>query len=176
MRLFIALDFEQISDYLSSLQEKLPSAKATFPKEFHLTLKFLGEVSESQAEEVKKKLKEIKFREINARLGKSGVFPNEGFIRVVWVGAEDGKKITELQQKIESALKGMFKEDDRFSPHITLARIKFLEQERKKEFAEAVNSMKIEPKEAILTKFKLIKSTLTPEGPVYETVEEFGAE
>ena len=173
MRLFIALDFENTSEYLKTLQEKIPEAKATYPKEFHLTLKFLGDVSEEKINEVKEKLKEVKVEEIKVKLGKMGVFPNENFIRVTWVGMEDGKKIEELQKRIEDALSGMFEKDNRFHPHITLARIKFIEQDKKKEFVDKVKSIEIEPKEITITKFKLIKSELKPDGPVYEVLEEY---
>ncbi len=173
MRLFIALDFEDASEYLKTLQEKIPEAKVTYPKEFHLTMKFLGEVSEEKIGEVKERLNGVKFEEFKAKLGKMGIFPNENFIRVAWVGVEDGKKIEELQKRIEEALAGMFEKDNRFHPHITLARIKFIEQDKKKEFVDKVKAIEVEPKEVILTKFKLIKSELKPEGPVYEVVEEY---
>jgi 2'-5' RNA ligase len=132
-------------------------------------------VDESRLVGIKEKLGSVKMGQINARLGKTGIFPNESFIRVVWVGLEDGKKITKLQQDIEKALEGMFEKDSRFHPHITLARIKFIENERKKGFVEAVKSIEVEPKEVALARFKLIKSTLTKAGPEYEVLEEFPA-
>lgn len=173
MRLFIAIDFQEISGYLKHLQEKIPEAKATFPKKFHLTLKFLGEVDENMAKEAEEKLKQVKAEPFRARLGKTGVFPNENFIRVVWIGLEGSGKIYGLQEKIEEALGGMFKKDDRFSPHITLARIKFIENDRKKDFAEAVKQISVEPREIEVRNFKLVKSTLTKQGPVYEDIAVF---
>ena len=175
MRLFIALEFEEISDYLKQLQEKIPKVKSTYPNKFHLTLKFLGEVSEDKAEEVKEKLKKIDFSRFTAKLGKLGVFPNEKFIRVVWVGLEDGKKIEELQKNIEGVLSDLFGKDKKFHPHITLARIKFIEDDKKEEFVEAATAIEVEPKETEIKVFKLIKSTLTPEGPVYEDICVFEA-
>ena len=174
MRLFIAIEFEGISGYFKQLQEKIPKVKATFPKQFHLTLKFLGEVEEGNVAKIKDNLKKVDFSGFSMKLGGIGVFPNEKFIRVVWVGLENGKNIEELQQKIEDSLAGMFKKDSRFHPHITLARVKFIEDYKKEEFVNAVKSIEVEPKEAEVKSFKLVKSTLTKGGPVYEDLEVFG--
>jgi len=174
MRLFIALEFEELSDYFKELQEKIPKAKSTFPKKFHLTLKFLGEVDEKKVEEIKERLSKIDFDSFKVKLGGTGVFPNEKFVRVVWAGVEDGEKITELQQKIEKSLEGLFKKDTRFHPHITLARIKFIENDKKEEFIQGVKAIQVEPKETEIKNFKLVKSTLTPEGPVYEDLGVYG--
>ena len=174
MRLFIAVDFEELSDYFKQLQGQIPKVKATFPKKFHLTLKFFGEVPDNKGEEIKEKLKQVKCNPCALKLANTGVFPNEKFIRVVWVGLEGGNNVVVLQQNIENALEGMFKKDDRFSPHITLARIKFIEADKKEEFVKAIKAIKVEPKEITVKNFKLIKSTLAKQGPVYEDLEVFG--
>lgn len=174
MRIFIAIEFEEISDYLKHLQGKVPEAKMTFPKQFHLTLKFLGEVADDKVGGIKEKLKAVKFEQFKLKLGKIGVFPNEKFIRVVWVGLEDGGNANKLQQQIENSLEGMFEKDNRFHPHITLARIKFVEEEKKQEFVDAVKKIEVEQKEVEIKSFKLIKSTLTKQGPIYEDLEVFG--
>jgi 2'-5' RNA ligase len=174
MRLFIAIELEELSGYFKQLQEKIPNVKATFPKRFHLTLKFLGEVEEGNIAKIKEALSKIKFSPFKMKLSGTGVFPNERFIRVVWAGMEDGKAIEELQQKIEDALAGMFKKDNRFHPHITLARVKFIEEDKKDGFIKAIKSIEVEQKEAEVKNFKLVKSTLTGEGPVYEDLEVFG--
>ncbi len=174
MRLFIAIDFEELSEYFRQLQEQIPEVKATKPKKFHLTLKFLGEVSDDKVEDAKKKLESVKFSPFKLKLGETGVFPNEKFIRVLWVGMEDGEKVNELQRDIEAALEGMFEKDSKFHPHVTLARIKFIENDKKEDFVNAVKAIKIEPKEIEVKNFKLVKSTLTKQGPEYEDLEVFG--
>lgn len=174
MRLFIAIELENLNDYFKELQQKLPKVKATYPKHFHLTLKFLGEVADNKLDEIKEKLKQIKFEPFKLKLGTVGVFSDEKFIRIVWIGLEDGEKINNLQKQIESALEGMFKKDNKFHPHITLARIKFVEEYKKEKFIKTIKSIKIEPKETNIENFKLIKSTLTGEGSAYEDLEVYG--
>jgi len=171
MRLFIALDFNELKNYFSDLQNKIPKkdAKLTFPKDFHLTLKFLGEVDESKVEEVKKILSEIKLNEFESKITTIGVF-TEQFLRTVWIKA-DAKEISDLQKQIDEKLAHLFKKEKSFEPHITLARIKFIKD--KKTFLEKIKSIKTEEKTINIRNFKLIKSTLTPEGPFYEVLAVF---
>ena len=172
MRLFIALDFDD-PEYFSNIQKQIPpdTAKLTLPKTFHLTLKFLGEVPDDKVDELKDRLRQVKFEAISASTDKIGVFPTESYTRVVWVGLKDGDKIIEIQQRVEKALEGMFPKDNRFHPHITLARVKFVKD--KVNFIKKLREIKVEPKEFSINGFKLVKSTLTPEGPVYEDLEVF---
>ena len=175
MRLFIAIDFGELRDCLIELQDNLPKedVKLTLTKRYHLTLKFLGEVSETDAEKVIEILKKIKFEKFEINLDDIGVFPNENYIRVVWVGVNPKKQVIELQRNIEDSLKEFnFKKDFSFHPHITLARVKFVKD--KPNFIDALKKLKINKDKIIITKeFKLIKSTLSPEGPIYEDWEVF---
>lgn len=174
MRLFIALDFEELKDYFIGLQEQLPKdAKLTKTQAFHLTLKFLGEVSEDNLRNITEQLKKIKFKKLELNPDNIGVFPNEKVIRVVWVGINPKEKVIGLQKNIESILeKFNFKKDFEFHPHITLARVKFVKD--KADFINFLKCIKIDKNKKIEIKnFKLIKSTLTPEGPVYEDLEVF---
>lgn len=175
MRVFIAIDLDELKDYFIELQEQLPKEKAklTLTKTYHLTLKFLGEVPEENIEKIKKILKKIKFDKFEINLDNVGVFPNENYIRVIWVGLNPKEKIIELQKNIENALKEFnFKKDFGFHPHITLARVKFVKN--KVSFINSLKKIKIgKDKKIEFKNFKLIKSTLTPKGPVYEDLEIF---
>ena len=94
MRLFIAVDFNDLGDYFAKLQKLLPkNAKLSLTKTFHVTLKFLGEVQPDKAEEVIDKLKNIKFEGFSVFLDNIGIFPTENYIRVVWVGIKPEEKI-----------------------------------------------------------------------------------
>ena len=119
-------------------------------------------------------MKKAKSDPFTAGLSNIGVFPDENYIRVVWLGLEPKRKIIELQQKIDNALAGIFPMDKRFHPHITLGRVKFVKD--KKKFVEILKEIKVEKKSFEISDFKLIKSTLTPEGAVYEVLNEFKAQ
>lgn len=169
MRLFVAFDVsEEAKEELRRLQSELEKtdAKLNPVKEVHLTLKFLGEVEEDKIEEIKNRLKEIKSGKFTAQLSNTGVFPSENFVRVVWIGLEPKDRINALQQKIEQSLGGLFPKDERFHPHVTLARVKFVKD--KKGFIETIKKLRPEKISFEVDSFKLVKSTLTGEGPVYE--------
>ncbi|MCX6708457.1 MAG: RNA 2',3'-cyclic phosphodiesterase [Candidatus Woesearchaeota archaeon] len=167
MRLFIAFDASKAKEQILAIQKQLTGA--TLTKSFHLTLKFLGEVTPAKAEEIKNKLKTVQFKPFTAKLNGTGVFPNENFIRVVWIGLEPKETICELQKKIEEALHGMFEKEKDFQPHITLARVKSSDQQ----FADKVKNLKVEPVSFAVKEFKLIESKLEREGPVYTDVEKY---
>ncbi|MBW2981384.1 RNA 2',3'-cyclic phosphodiesterase [Candidatus Woesearchaeota archaeon] len=173
MRLFIAIDLDN-EDYFKQIQGQLPEAKATYPKVFHLTLKFLGETDKK--EEIIKALEKIDFKTFRLKTTKIGVFPSESYIRVIWLGLEDSTDLNNLQENIEKALEEFnFKKDHDFKAHITLARIKFIRQEDKKDFVESLKEIKFAEKEFEINEFKLIKSELTKQGPIYEDIAEFRA-
>ncbi len=171
MRTFIAIELpEEVKQYVKGLQKQLGNAKLSFVKDFHLTLKFLGEVPEDKIEEIKSLLREIKFENFKTRLTDVGVFPNESYVRVVWIGLEDGD-IKKIQKDIDDKLQKMFPREKRFSAHVTLARVKFVENKEK--FIDNIKKIKIEKKEFEVSEFKLKKSTLTKQGPIYEDLETF---
>ncbi len=169
MRLFIAIEApETIKSHILEVQRRLTGAKLTPAKNFHLTLKFLGEVTPAQTDEVKKRLEKIQFKPFTATLAGTGIFPSEQMIRVVWIGIDPREIICELQKQIDEALHGIFPKEKSFQPHITLARVK--EVPNKKQFAEQVKHLKIEPLSFEVKEFKLIESQLTSEGPIYKDV------
>jgi len=174
MRTFIALEIpEKINKTLKEIQKKFEGlGKINFTKvPYHLTLKFLGEITEDQASKIKDLLKEIKFESFELELSDLGVFPNENYIKVLWVGVKRDK-VNELQQQIDSKLETLFGKDKRFHAHITLGRVKFVKDKQKiKELLKTkIPDLKFEVKE-----FKLIKSELTSEGPVYKDLETYSS-
>lgn len=172
MRLFIAIDFNNLKDYFLDLQRLLPkNAKLSLTKSFHITLKFLGEVQPNKVEEVIKNLKTIKSGSFTVFLNSIGIFPTENYIRVVWISLKPEDRVVALQKNIDDSLIKLFKKEKDFKPHITLARVKYPED--KEDFIEQLRNIKIENKKIEIKYFKLIKSTLTPKGPVYEDLEVF---
>lgn len=176
MRLFIAIFLpEDILDYLYQVENKLKQslpAKINWvhKKILHINLKFIGETSENNINLIKERLNKIKFKSFRIKLDKLGVFPNENYIRVIWVGLNPKNKIIELQQKIDSELLNLFSKDQEFKAHLTLGRVKFIKN--KEEFKKTLN-FDITNKEFIVNEFCLVKSTLSKDGPKYEILEKF---
>ena len=174
MRLFIAINFNELRDYFIGLQGILPkNAKLSFVKSFHLTLKFLGETQPDKTEKIVEILKTIKLEPFPVFLDSIGIFPTENYIRVVWVGLKPEDRILELQNKIDEALKPLFRKEKDFKAHITLARVKYPED--KKAFVEQIKKIKVENKKIEVKDFRLVKSTLSPKGAVYEDLGMFNS-
>ena len=174
MRLFVAVELpKEIKDKLYEFQLKLkPVVKAVFvhKKNIHLTLKFLGEVERKKVEGIKEKLKNVQVKKFKAGLDGCGVFPNEKFIRVVWVGLKPKEKVMELQKKVDEELIEFSEQETRFVSHLTLARVKNVKD--KKGLLETLKSVKLEG-EFEINEFSLIKSELSKDGPRYEVVETY---
>jgi len=176
MRLFIAIEIpENIKDYIAKIQEKISNNtnKIRFvnKNQIHLTLKFLGEVQPYKTGKIRTLLKKITFDSFSVHLDSIGVFPSESCIRVIWVGLNPKRPILELQRDIDETLKKLFGKEKNFKAHVTLARVKYVEN--KKNFINKLKNMKIENVEFGINDFKLVKSTLTPNGSIYEDLEVF---
>ncbi len=170
MRLFIAIEVpDEVSNYLKQIQKEI-NEKSTKPKTFHITLKFLGEITEKEYKNIKENLSKIKFKPFKLKLNKIGFFPDERKIKVIWVGFKDNRELIKLQNQVENATKE-YKQDHPFSPHLTLARIKFVKDKRA--FIESLRKIQIDDLEFEVHNFKLVKSDLKPEGPVYTVLDEF---
>ena len=171
MRAFIAVAIpEKFNDCLAPLQEEFQNCiVGTMVKPpFHCTLKFLGEIPEDKIEEVRQKLRHIVFPKFMAYITNMGAFPNVDYIKVIWMGLEG--KFKELQLDVDTRLMMMFPKEKEFVPHITLARVKYV---RDKAYLHHILRKKVNFENFEITEFKLVKSTLTPEGPVYDDIEVF---
>jgi len=176
MRIFVAIKIpKDIKDCISGVQESIGDDLAKIrwvnKDQMHLTLKFLGEVQPSNIIEIKKELKKIEFNPFRTYLSSISMFPNENYIRVVWVGLEPEEEINSLQKDIDEKLKKLFKKDKDFKPHITLGRVKFVRDKEK--FIENLRKIKIDNKKVDVNGFKLMKSTLSQKGPIYEEIASY---
>src|SRR3989344_5614325 len=173
MRIFIALDLPDeiknaLYEYTKLIQQKYPfEGKLTEPENLHLTLKFIGEIPDEKVSDIVKKLKTIKHPVIKARITETGVF-TPSFIKILWIKLDGADK---LQSEIDKALQDLFKKEARFMSHITIARIKRVEN--KHDFLKNVQLAGFPRNSFEIQNFKLKSSTLTPEGPIYKDVENF---
>ena len=179
VRIFIAIPLpEEVKQELKNIQKEILNTqkdnfKYSVTKDFHLTLKFLGDVSEKEIEKIKEAFSMIRFNEFELDLDKSGFFPNENYIKVVWIGLEPQNQVNELQEKVDSATPD-FRSNNKFHPHLTLFRAKFIKD--KQVFKEAIKSINIKPTKFKVDSFNLYKSTLMPEGPVYDILKQFNCD
>jgi 2'-5' RNA ligase len=180
VRCFIAIELpDGVKRGLRELQAQLKAessapVKWVEPENIHLTLKFLGNVAAGRIDGIAQAMKEAVrgTPPFSLEVKELGVFPNPRRVQIVWVGVSgETEKLATLQKRIESGLAklGFAPENRRFTPHLTLARLRdrATPQEREKlgqliaetEFA-AAQSFSVDS-------VKLIKSQLTREGPIY---------
>ena len=172
MRLFVALELpENVISELGRLRDTLKGAKMNKVRGFHLTLKFLGDVDETTLGTIIEQLTTVSFEQFKAELSIVGVFPSQAYAKVVWVGVAPAEGIQRLQADIDATLSGLFPKEKDFVPHITLARVKFVEN--KVMFQQLLEKIKPDKLQFNISKFALIKSTLTPAGPEHETIRKF---
>lgn len=170
MRLFIAVPLsDEINKHIEELQQHLPKtqAKLTISKHPHLTLKFLGEVMPEDLEKTKQALSLVEFEQFQVKLKGIGTFTD----KVVWLGVEPHAPFEKLQQKIEKMLSKLYPKEERFHPHITLARIKEINE--KQGFLDLLKKIPVKPYTFIVDKIILYQSTLGPEGSTYNELAEF---
>lgn len=134
LRAFIAIDLpEDIHQRLEQVSSNLQQQLAGMPVRWvpidkvHLTLKFLGDVSETNVEMVTKIIatESANQRPFEISIGSLGVFPNVRRPRVIWVGVEAAEDLNTLQRRIEAEVARLgYAPDDRpFSPHLTIGRV-----------------------------------------------------
>ena len=170
-RLFIAVDMpETIKNNLSLMAFGIPGAKWVAPEQLHLTVRFIGEVDGGLFRDIKEILGEIHFASFSLQLKGVGYFPPRGAPRVLWVGLEKSEPLQLLRKKIDTALLRVRIEPEgrKFSPHITLARLKNSPVNKIANFLSGNGLFSQEPFQ--VEDFKLYSSVLSPKG-AYHKVE-----
>jgi RNA 2',3'-cyclic 3'-phosphodiesterase len=129
MRLFIALDIpgevrSQLSAYMERVRGYAPEVRWPRVEGLHVTLKFVGEVGDAKAEEIKNALATVKNPRFEVTFANVGFFPNPKSPRVFWAGVEGGEALPKLASVVDQSLEttGVAREEKAFHPHLTLAR------------------------------------------------------
>lgn len=179
VRAFIAIDIpsfvrEKIADLQNSFKPLGLDVSWVKPSNFHLTLKFLGNVNPDRIPEIKERLKATLASVpcFLTAVSDVGVFPSPERPRVLWVGLENSGSLADLQRKIDAGLAqiGFEPESKVFSAHLTLGRIK----SGKTGWQNALkNTKKIETEPFEISAVILYESQLTREGSIYTVLEEF---
>ena len=168
LRLFVGIEFPpELRLRLSLLQSGVAGAKWVDPGNFHLTLRFIGEIDEGTAADVDEALLRLKARPFSLQLAGVGVFGGDK-PRQLWVGVEREPALANLQAKIETALirVGLPPEPRKFAPHVTLARLREPKRADIQQFLAAQAQFRAEPLR--IDRFSLIASYPTKAGSVYE--------
>lgn len=169
-RIFIAVNLPEkaMERIFETLSMEIPGkeTKVVAKENLHVTMRFLGYLNDEGIEEICGKLEELrKFKKFEAEVAGAGEFGG----RVIWIGIEKGnKELIEVARKIEELL-GVEK-DERFNPHITIARNKDLRIKEVRELVEKLNAKKLKEKIRVES-IDVMQSILKREGPDYIVVK-----
>ena len=175
IRTFICIETpDSIKSRTGRLQEILREIEAqiswTKPSNIHLTLKFLGGVEASRIARVSKALERAAngINSFEVEVGGAGCFPSPRNPRVLWIGVSKvSEGLRQLYSNIEDELarEGFEREKRKFSPHLTIGRVRTPHNSAR--VAEALLASGFEPESFIATDAILMRSDLKPTGSIY---------
>lgn len=182
MRAFIAIDLP--TGFQAAIERQQAVFRAVSPQArwarsggIHLTLKFLGEISDPQVAQVREALAAIPpFEKFPVELKGNGFFPNARRPRVFWVGLQAPAALGELAHRVEDALAnlGFAREQRDFTPHLTLARFNepcpqpALQAAAEKQANQSLGWFEV-------SEYFLFESKLSPQGAKYRKIAAFPA-
>ncbi|MBI1968452.1 RNA 2',3'-cyclic phosphodiesterase [Candidatus Woesearchaeota archaeon] len=158
---------------LQPLQQSGADLHLATAEQLHFTLKFLGNVDESQIERVKEILRKVAAsrQPFLVQVQHVGVFPSPEHMRVIWVGVENGDLLV-LMTELDQQLGFIRKNEQEEKPHVTLARVKSKKnKEQLQRFVAEFQNASFG--EMPVTELVLYESTVTPEGARYGVMESF---
>lgn len=177
-RAFIAAEIDangDLRDILTRLRRSGADLKVVRPELLHVTLKFLGDTDEGLVDDIASRMERAvqDIGPFSVRMLGMGAFPSLSNIRVVWVGMEDHGVMAEIAHRLDSSLDDLGFERDRkgFKAHLTIARARSpagmgaVQAALKEKAASDFGTYRFES-------IRLKKSTLSPQGPTYQTVRE----
>jgi 2'-5' RNA ligase len=175
MRLFVALDLPwSVREQLAALcGSGIPGARWVPPENYHLTLRFIGEIPGHVARDVDDALLGLRAKGFALTLTGMGTFAKGGVSVALWAGVERTPSLEHLRNKIETALQrcGLEPERRRFQPHVSLARLDNPAEAKVAAFVQAHNLFRSAP--IPVEHFTLFSSVLGKDRAVYTPEAEY---
>ncbi len=179
-RVFLAIKIpDEISQKLSRFQNEIKKldidAKFVEEENFHINIKFFGNISDKKLKDILDVLNDLvkSTRLFEVDVQGVGIFPSEEFVRVLWAGAQS-EGLRQLHTIVEAKLEelGIPKDERRFTPHVTLARIR--NPRNKEMFLDKIReNYKKEFGSFTALSMSLFESKLSKQGPTYGVIKEF---
>ncbi len=177
-RLFVALEIpeiirESISDFRREAADDSLNIKWEPKEKVHLTLKFIGEVSDELVGKISNSLGFIEqYERIRCKLTKFGFFFNHGVPQILWIGLWVDTILFNIVEQLNDELVkfDIPIEKRKFKPHLTLLRIR---KRFPEEWVTKFNSFIIPEIDFVSDSILLIKSELLPESSKYTVIKKF---
>ena len=180
IRLFIAMPLppqveEELGKIIFLLKQKGSRVKWVAPKNIHLTIRFLGDTEEHLVGDLSSLIDVVagKFDPVASAIGQLGAFPNLRSPRIIWAGLRDNIEVlAKLAGQVELAVRELRfkKEPKQFKAHLTLGRVR--DSSPLLALTEYLQSFTLEEISVTFDRLTLFKSTLMPQGPIYDRLHE----
>jgi len=183
LRTFIAVELSpRVTSRAGALIDELRVVGAEInwvrPQQMHLTLKFLGDVADTEAPDICRVINQVAadFEPFEVVCRGAGAFPNVNDPRTLWIGIQDGaEELKELQAAIDDALHvklGYGKERRGFHPHLTIGRVKHVPPEKREQLAELLEQLAdFDADLAIVDEIVTFASFLGRGGPRHDPID-----
>lgn len=168
MRLFVGLALpSEILDHLALVGGGIPRARWEDRDRLHVTVRFIGEVDGGTKRRLEDALDTVRHPPFVLSVAGVGLFPPGGKPRILWAGLEGAAPLHELYGRIERALTiaGLEPEGRKYTPHITLARLRDPPRHKVIEFLQ--HHALLRTVEFEVRAFQLYSSVLSPGGSKY---------
>jgi 2'-5' RNA ligase len=162
----ILVQAEALQRTLAGLGDKI---RWVNPRNLHLTLRFLGEISRSQVETVCLAVRcaAARVEAFPVHLSGTGCFPSPRRPRAFWIGVAQASDLVRLFEAVEQELlsAGFPRETRPFSPHLTMGRVRV--DRSSSRLGEAMARSKFDAAPFLVTSLTVMKSELRKSGAVY---------
>ncbi len=168
IRLFVGIPIPaDIRLRLSMMSAGLPGTRWVNEENYHLTLRFIGEVDEGLADDIDATLGQIDHAAFELSLEGVGYFGKPNAARAVWAGVAKSENLLHLHAKIETALQRMGQpaEERKYTPHVTLARMRGTPKAKLDEYIAGHMGFAAGP--IAVRSFTLFSSFLSSSGAIY---------
>lgn len=175
IRAFVAIPLpEAVRQQLAVTQFMLPLPRRVMPENLHITLAFLGDVEEPALEELHMELSRIAMGPITLRFDRFGMFGGDK-PRNLHMRIAPDPALEQLAHKVMQAARaaGITPEARRFMPHVTLGRFRpeAFDRPRMERALAEIGAVQAPP--FTVDAFALYRSTLRPDGPVYDELARY---
>jgi len=182
IRAFLSIGIEDqgLLSKIHSIQQRLDKSSAKMKivkgENIHFTLRFFGDTPRTRLDEIRTSLDEIDFNPFEVEIAKIGSFPSKRRPRIIWIGITlNADKVLKIKNDIDSSLipLGYKPEKRKYTPHATIARVRFVKDSKR--IADNLDHLADEVIGKMTVEcVTMMKSTLTPSGPIYESLWEIG--
>lgn len=180
IRSFLAIEVdENLLNKINTIEDDFKQIDANIKyvpsKNMHFTLKFFGNIDLEMIDKISKSIEKVikNYEPFGLKIKGSGAFPNEKRIKVIWIGIEENPELKSLQKELDHEFNKLgFNLERNYISHLTIGRMK--SGRNKNQVQNKIKKYRdYEVGDMCVRKIYLKKSTLTPNGPIYENIKEF---